>query len=41
MIITLGAMEVIPKNLEENIEKLHFTKDRIKVVIERSQKAVL
>ena len=41
VIITLGAMGAIPKNLEENLDKLHFTKDRIKVIIERLQKAAL
>ena len=35
VIITLGAMRAIPKNLEENLEKLHFRQDRIKVIIER------
>ena len=41
VIISLGAMGAIHKNMEENIEKLHFTKDRIKVVTERLQKAAL
>ena len=34
VIITLGAMGAIPKNLEEKLKKLDFTKDRIKVIIE-------
>ena len=41
VIITLGAMEAIPENLKENLEKLHFTSNRIKVIIEWLQKAAL
>ena len=41
VITTLGAMGAIPKNLEENLEKPHFSKDRIKVIIEQLQKAAL
>ena len=35
VIITLGAIGTIPKNLEENLQKLYFTKNRIKVIIEQ------
>ena len=41
VIITMGAMGTVPKNLEENLKKLNFEQDRIQTITERMQKAAL
>ena len=40
IIITVGALEAIPKLLEENLKKL-YTEDRVLVIIQRIQKTAL
>ena len=38
VIITMGAVGVVPQSLEENLKKLNFAQGRIKTVTERMQK---
>ena len=41
VIITVGGMGAIPKNLENNIKKLDIEKDRVETIIKRLQKAAV
>ena len=41
VIITVGRMGTIPKNLENNIKKLDIETDRVETIIKRLQKAAV
>ena len=41
VVITVGGMGTVPRNLELNLKKLELKADRINTVIERIQKAAL
>ena len=40
-VITVGALGAVPKNLDLNLRKLHFEKEKIKVLSQRIQRAAL
>ena len=40
-VITIGALGAVPKNLDLNLRKLNFEKEKIAVLIQRTQRATL
>ena len=40
-VITVGALRAVPKNLDLNLRKLNFEKEKIAVLIQRIQRAAL
>ena len=40
-VITIGALGAVPKNLDLNLRKLNFEKEKIAVLIQRIQRAAL
>ena len=41
IVITVGALGAVPKNLEENLQCLGMQRDRIQTIINRLQRAAL
>ena len=40
-VITIGALGAVPKNLDLNLRKLNFEKEKIAILIQRIQRAAL